>query len=73
MSEEKVELARSVAEMFNRREFNGFLALITAKDGRHGHELWRAGPKPCKTARGSARRARNLGRAETPALVPGPR
>ena len=56
MSEENVELARSVGEMFNPREFNGFLALITAKDGRHGHELWRAGPKPCKTAKGKCKK-----------------
>ena len=38
MSEENVELARSVAEMFNRREFNGFLALM-AQDVRFQPQL----------------------------------
>jgi SnoaL-like domain len=38
MSEENVELARRVAEMFNRRDFDGFLALM-AQDVRFQPQL----------------------------------
>ena len=34
---------------------NGTL-YFTAKDGRHGRELWRAGPRPCRTAKGKCKK-----------------
>ena len=33
---------------------NGTL-YFTAKDGRHGRELWRAGPRLCRTAKGKCK------------------
>jgi len=34
----------------------GDTLFFTAKDGRHGRELWRAGPRPCKTAKGKCKK-----------------
>jgi ELWxxDGT repeat protein len=34
----------------------GRTLFFSARDGRHGTELWRAGPKPCKTAKGKCKK-----------------
>jgi hypothetical protein len=33
---------------------------FSAKDGRHGRELWRVGPKPCKTSKGKCKKGLGL-------------
>ena len=34
----------------------GASLFFTAKERRHGRELWRAGPKPCKAAKGTCKK-----------------